>query len=412
MVGYVPGCVSALVHTAIMANDHLSELLKKYEAGTCTDEEKQAIEKWYAFYDKAGSQQADSSLDEQQFQAIYTSMVNRLKQEGEWPSEKRTPFIKRAATRWAAAAAILIMAGTIYFLKAPTRNNDTAILVSRTTQFKNDIAPGGNKAVLTLADGSQVVLDSLQNGNIAKQGNVEIVKPGAGQLLYKADDQIGTEIHYNTLTTPRGGQYEIVLPDGSKAWLNASSSLRFPTVFTGKERIVELTGEAYFEVAPSLIHGTFKRPFVVKNANTTVQVLGTHFNVNGYQNEAAVKVTLLEGSVNVLRTNEPSASALLTPGQQAALASGNSDIDVKQVDIEEAIAWKNSLFWFHDADIKTVMRQLERWYDVEVIYTGSIPKKFNGSIPMNMSAMKVFHVLEMTGGVHFRIDGRKVFVLP
>ena len=384
-----------------MDKSHLDELLKKYEAGTCSSEEREAVEKWYASYETKDEQSTVPVLDETGHQMLYSKIVSQLREEGEWQSNKSTPFIKRKIFRWAAAAILIGLAAGVYFWPTSTKNNKAISTNKNTNRFKNDISPGGNKAVLILADGSRIVLDTLQNGNIAQQGNVMVAKLNAGQLSYQNPVQNTAQIFYNTLLTPRGGQYQVDLPDGSKAWLNASSALRFPTAFSGKERLVELTGEAYFEVAKNAA-----MPFRVKVDEMYVEVLGTHFNVMAYTNEPAAKTTLLEGSVKVSKANMFS---LLTPGQQATV---NNTINVADVDTEKMIAWKNSLFWFHDADIKTVMRQIERWYDVDVIFAGNVTERFNGSIPMNMSAIKVFKVLEMTGGVHFKIDGKKITVLP
>lgn len=387
-----------------MNKDHLDELLKKYEAGQCSEEERQEVERWYASYDQEEDRLPVTGLTGSQSQALYTNIVDRLKQESEWGQQKNMPFIRRPAFRWAAAAAVVaLVAGSLYLW--PSSQQDEHVVKAETGQrFKNDIAPGGNKAILILADGSQVELDALQNGRVAQQGNVNILKLNSGQVAYDNSNNKTGEVFYNTLYTPRGGQYEISLPDGSKAWLNASSSLRFPTVFTGKERIVELTGEAYFEIAKNKA-----MPFTVKVSDMAVEVLGTHFNVMAYTNEKAIKTTLLEGRVKI---SKEGASSFLEVGQQASVSPAKNLIDITNVDTEEAVAWKNNLFWFHYADIRTVMRQLERWYDVDVFYEGNVSQKFSGSIPMNIGAIKVFNILEETGGVHFKIDGKRISVLP
>lgn len=386
-----------------MDKKHLDELLKRYEAGHCTEEERQAVEKWYASYDNQ-DEHSETILTGQQNQMLYANIVDRLKQDGDWHDNRKFPVIKRAFFRWVAAAAIIVATAAIYLWSSTSQKEDAVIANTNGSRFKNDIAPGGNKAMLTLADGSQVILDKLQNGKIAQQGNVNILKLNPGLLAYDKSSKNAGEILYNTLSTPRGGQYEISLPDGSKAWLNASSSLRFPTSFSGKERTVELTGEAYFEIAKNKA-----MPFAVKVNDLTVEVLGTHFNVMAYANERAVKTTLLEGRVKVTKEEN---SSFLQVGQQAAVLQGQKMINVINADTEESVAWKNNLFWFHNADIKTVMHQIERWYDVDVFYEGDVLQKFNGSIPMNLGAIKVFRILEETGGVHFKIDGRRISVLP
>jgi len=220
---------------------------------------------------------------------------------------------------------------------------------------------------------------------------------------------------YNTITTPRGGQYQVMLSDGSKVWLNAASSLHFPTSFTGQQRIVELTGEAYFEVAHvSAVGEKNKLPFIVKiitasGARREVEVLGTHFNINAYNDESVVKTTLLEGSVKM---TQESGSTLLIPGQQAQLNS-NGDVNIlKDADMDEAIAWKNGMFQFKKVDIKTIMRQIARWYDVDIEYQKNVDEKFYAEISRNTNVSNVFRILEETGGVHFVIEGKKVVVLP
>lgn len=389
-----------------MDKDHLDELLKKYGAGTCNEEERQAVEKWYASYDNEGDQARDTSLTGQQDHVLYSKIVNKLRQEGEWDSNKKNILsLKRRVFRWVAAAAIIVLlGGSFYFWSSSKKSTDIVLVNKNENRFKNDIEPGGNKAVLELADGSQLILDNQQNGTIAQQGNMNVIKLNSGQVSYDKKGDPAEEVFYNTLSTPRGGQYQIILPDGSKAWLNASSSLRFPTAFNGKERVVELTGEGYFEITRNK-----SMPFKVKADEMTVEVLGTHFNVMAYANEQSVKTTLLEGLVKV---SGKELSSFLKPGQQAAFLAEKNTINITSSDTEEAVAWKNKLFWFHDADIKTVMRQIERWYDVEVVFEATVTKKFKGSIPMDLSAIKVFNILEQTGGVHFRIDGKRIYVLP
>lgn len=264
---------------------------------------------------------------------------------------------------------------------------------------ENDLPPGGNKATLTLANGKQIVLDTLISGETLKQGVSAIINR-RGHLAYTPESKTG-EVAYNILTTPRGGQYQLTLADGSKVWLNAASSIRFPTHFVGKERRVQITGEVYFEVAKNAA-----MPFKVEAGNMEINVLGTHFNVNSYN---VVKTTLIEGLVVVASEGTTLA---LKPGQQAQLTTiGKIDL-LEKVDLNETLAWKNGLFQFNNADIETVMQQIARWYDVEIIYEGNVTKLFGGSIPRNMSASNVFKALELTGGVHFEIEGKTIIVKP
>lgn len=327
---------------------------------------------------------------------------------------ENAPTVFSIFRRWAVAAVLLIvLSGTIYLAISPgkkevqsAKTQPSPMDIAQGSQ--GDIAPGSNKAVLILADGSKVELDSANAGKVITQGNVQVIQMD-GQLSYEGNGA-AKEVQYNTITTPRGGQYMVILADGSKVWLNAESSLRFPTVFAGEERKVEMEGEAYFEVAKNQ-----KMPFYVKSGEMEVQVLGTHFNINAYNDEKATKTTLLEGSVKV---NMGSAYKIIKPGEQAvipSLAGGRVDaskIRVQNCDIEEAVGWKNGLFHFNKADLPDVMRQLCRWYNVEVEYEGEIPKReFEGEIQRNL---KLSQVLELLGKnrVNFKISGHKIKVMP
>ena len=270
-------------------------------------------------------------------------------------------------------------------------------------QSGNDILPGGNRAVLTLDDGSQIVLDNAHNGTLAQQGNAEIVKLDDGKLAYDIVSNEKSQIISNKITTPRGGQYFVSLPDGTNVWLNATSSIKFPATFTGNKRNVEITGEVYFEVAFDA-----NAPFIVKIGNAEVKVLGTHFNINAYEDENDVKVTLLEGKVMISSSLAPSVS--LSPGQQASL-SKTGDLEVAKIDPNDAITWKNGYFQFNQDDIQTVMRQISRWYDVEVEYESTIPKQlFAGEMQRNLTLSQVLNILEKSQ-VKFKIKDRKIIVM-
>lgn len=292
---------------------------------------------------------------------------------------------------WMAAAAVIVLAvAGVYLLQQPAPVQQTVSVQ------KADVQPGSSKAVLTLADGTTVPLDSTGN---------QVIRPGivqqGGQLQY---DEANATVSYNLLTTPRGGQFRLTLPDGTRVWLNAASSLRYPTAFRGTERSVEVTGEAYFEV----VHNAAK-PFRVAANKAVIEVLGTRFNVNAYENESSLNTTLLEGAVKVSAGQR---SAVLKPGEQAQVnASGHISV-MADVNLDEVTGWKNELFYFRDADIRTVMRHLERWYDVEVEYMGEIPvRRFQGEIQRNLPLSDVLEGLKTTG-IRFTIDGRKIIVKP
>jgi ferric-dicitrate binding protein FerR (iron transport regulator) len=314
--------------------------------------------------------------------------------------------VRRMPQRWWAAASILLLlaSGSYFFFGNHQAKKEVAVVNKHVPV--NDVAPGGNKAVLTLADGSVIILDSAQNGTLSKQGNIKIIKLDDGQLAYdKSGLSANSQVLYNTISTPKGGQYQVTLSDGSKVWLNAASSLRFPATFSGKERKVELTGEGYFEVAHNK-----KMPFHVTVNDLDVEVLGTHFNINAYADESAIKTTLLEGSVKVVKGNE---TKIIEPGEQASVTTSEDEINVKQqVDLEQVVAWKNEIFQFERADIESVMRQISRWYDIDVDYHGRVSEHFGGTISRDVNISDVLKMLEMTGGVNFKIDGKKVIVMP
>jgi transmembrane sensor len=309
--------------------------------------------------------------------------------------------------RWLqyAAAATLIIAFGLYFLIAnkPTQSVVAGKIDKPAT--REEIQPGKEGAILTLVDGSKMVLDSLGNGLLTTQNGTKVLLKN-GQLVYDAATSPNVAIGYNTMTTPKGRQFQLVLPDGSKVWLNAASSIRYPIMFTGKERKVEITGEAYFEVARNTA-----KPFRVQvNEETTIEVLGTHFNINSYSNEESINTTLLEGSVRVISN---AGKTVLKPGQQARSRAQETIRVLDNVDVEKVMAWKNGVFNFEDATLEEVMRQLERWYDIEVVYEKNIPRlEFFGKMGKDLSLAAVLSGLEKSN-VHFRLEqGRKLVVLP
>lgn len=321
-------------------------------------------------------------------------------------TKPKTPFF----FKWTAVAASLILfVSFAIFLYKSDKTNETISSVKKGVQgqlFSNDLAPGGEKAVLTLADGSVVILDDVSNGHITQQEKVDIEKLNEGELRYSSSNEIGI-LAYNSISTPRGGKFQITLSDGSKVWLNAASSLRFPVHFIGKERRVELIGEGYFEIAKDK-----SRPFIVDVAGKEeVEVLGTHFNINSYSDEASINTTLLEGSVSikVKGSNDP---RLLIPGQQFILLNSGKSKIKEDVNLEETIAWKEGKFHFGESmDLEQVMRQIGRWYDVDIQYEGDFSGiHLGGTISRNVSASKVFEMLEMTEVAKFSIEGRKVTV--
>lgn len=317
--------------------------------------------------------------------------------------------VKRAFVwRMAAAAVLLLLAGGAGWLfLTKDKQHQTAV-----RQSPKDIPPGKTGAVLTLADGREIELDSAGNGVIAnQQGTTVQLKDGL--LAYDAR-LAGSEIIYNTLSTPKGRQFNVLLPDGTSVWLNSGSSIRYPNVFAAKERRVVVTGEAYFEVT-----GSKSKPFIVQvNEHNSVQVLGTRFNINAYDDEALIRTTLLDGSVRVEVKGETGKSkadaVVLLPGQQSRVPAGKLQTGIKTdyVDIDKVMAWRRGFFNFEDAGMEEVMRQLARWYDLEVVYEGKIPDiVFGGELSRNINLSGVLKALE-DSKVHFRIEGRKIIIQP
>ena len=290
---------------------------------------------------------------------------------------------------------------TTYFLNRPPKELQSTAKIE--VVFNDVPAPSMSNAVITLSDGTTVSLEDAANGSLAVQGNVTVEKLPNGEIIYQAKATTGP-MSYNTLTVPRGSKViTIVLADGSKIWMNSGSSLRYPTAFTGKERRVEMTGEAYFDIAKS------SKPFIVSRAEAAVRVYGTQFNVNAYDEEATIAVTLIEGSVQVSKGTETS---MLIPGQQAQVHLDGKIGLIPDADTEAATAWKNGYFQFTGNDIKMVMRQISRWYDVDIHYEGNIPERqFAGQMDRSNSLSKVLRILEESN-VHFKLEGKKVTVMP
>ncbi len=327
-------------------------------------------------------------------------------------TERRELTRRIKVWRYAAAAAVVLaVIGGGYWVYHARVAKEPIVAQAPAMQ---DLAPGGNKAVLTLANGSKIILDSASNGNLAEQGKTKVIKISAGQLSYRlnpingkpnansASGDANNEVLYNTITTPAGGQYQVELPDGSKVWLDASSTLRFPTVFDGP-RNVQVNGQVYFEVAKDP-----KQPFVVVSGDKSIAVLGTSFNVNAYTDEPFFAVTLINGAVKV---QEGASQETLRPGQQAQVSSGGIRVN-DHVNLRQVTAWKDGLFKFYNSDIQTIMREIGRWYNVTIVYEGKIPEdRFTGTMDKSLNASDVLKILALSK-VHFRIEGQRIVVMP
>lgn len=402
-----------------MANSRLYTLIERFHNKTISDAEHEELlallsQNEHAriarrFFRDVMESQGDNErvFSEADSEALYSSVQAKIEAVEPKPRVRLLPVWKWAGV--AAAACVLIMAG--YWVFTPSAQKEVKP-VAKTATTPPDLLPGKkNKAVLILADNKQIVLDSTGAGMLSVQGDARIRKDANGQIIYESGNAQNkpSEVVYNILEIPNGGEYELVLSDGSKVWLNSASRIKFPVNFSGNTRDVELSGEAYFEIAKDKT-----RPFKVHFNTSAVEVLGTHFNVNAYDNEITQAVTLLEGSVKV---SNPQEAVKIKPGQQAVLGN-ESKLKVKQVEVEEAVAWKNGLFIFVDEDLKSIMRKLARWYDFTPEYQGNIgEEQFGGMISKYRNISEVLKMFESTGTIHFKIipggssgKGKKVII--
>ncbi|WP_345233546.1 FecR family protein [Olivibacter ginsenosidimutans] len=368
------------------------KLLRKYKNGQCTEEEKALLEQWYLQWntdEKPLREEVLCAAENDMWQAIQKQKKNKLQM--------------GVQARWIAAACIGLFVAFIgyrFFISAYKSTN------VQSQEIVQDVNPGTNKALLTLTDGKKVDLDSLVAGQSITQAGLKISKDANGQLIYEAIklakdkiDHSSVNSLYNEVSTPQGGTFQLILPDGTKVWLNASSSIRYPLTFAAKERKVEMTGEAYFEVARQKTH----QPFVVYALNQKVEVLGTHFNINAYENEGITTTTLIEGKVKVSATTGD--SQVLKPNEQSVVKNYGHQVLVQEVNPEAAIAWKNGQFVFDNTDLKTIMRQLERWYNIDVVGLEQFPNNtYNGKLTREAKLSKVLQILELTSDLKFRIE--------
>lgn len=381
-----------------MTKEEYLALYERSLRGDCSPDELARLQQYeddFCFSDDA---ETDEAIQERIYNRLSASISQKEK-------VKRLFPLKAIA---AAAAILLIVASGFLYLdnRLSHRSRPLTAVSADTTTMRHDIAPGGNKAVLILDDGSKVDLNKATEGKIAAQGNTTVNKSGNGQLVYQLTDQTPTSSPpvFNTLAIPRGGQYNLTLPDGSRIWLNAASKLRFPTRFTGRERIVELEGEAYFEVAHNQ-----QQPFIVKVKGMQVEVLGTQFNVMAYEDEASINTTLLEGKVKL--RNDHAGEVILKPGQEGVF-TGNKNFKVNKADIEQAMSWKNGYFVFNDEDLTSIMRKISRWYNVDIQYSSGTKKlSFMGSISRFKNVTEVLNMLALTGTVQFKVEAEKITVI-
>ena len=380
---------------------HFVEILQKYRSGTASKAEIKFLEAYYNAFEVSENLITDQNEADYSFlrENIKNGIDRQISPNG---IIKKLNWFKYSA---AAAVALVIVSVSGYFFTRQTESREDLI-----AKADHHIKPGGNKAVLTLANGQQIILNDATKGEIAKQSGISITKTADGQIVYTIlSGNTGSEstedgsMLKNTITTPKGGQYKVILPDGTEVLLNSASSLVYPTAFRGSERLVELNGEAYFEVTKNKT-----MPFRVKSALQTVEVLGTHFNVNAYDDEAAIKTTLLEGVVKVASASQ---SLTIAPGQQALLSkSGSGTLVKRSVNADQEIAWKDGKFSFDNDDIRTVMRSIARWYDVDVTYHGNVNDiSFSGEIFRTAKLSEVIKILELSN-VQLDVKGKTIIV--
>lgn len=380
----------------------LLQSIEHYLDHSATAEEIQQVNEWYHSFDD--TELVITTNEKDLKHKIDVMIRSRLAESTGVKAIYQTPAPKlypKTLIKW--AAALLIISGAALYTYQANKTN-----------VQETIQSGKNIARLTLANGRQIILSDAAEGQLAEESGVSIHKTSEGQIIYTIANQKegnNSQPGMNTIETPNGGKYQVNLPDGTRIWLNAASTLRYPSRFIGNERKVELNGEAYFEVAKVMLNGskTHRMPFLVKTNQQTVEVLGTHFNVNSYQEDAIVKTTLLEGSVKVTPASGKN-SQLLKPGQQSVLETG--ELNVKEADMASEMAWRNGEFSFTSHDFRAEMRKVARWYDVEIIYDASAPQDFElgGFVSRTKDISAILELIELTGKVHFKVKGRRILV--
>lgn len=387
-------------------------IIEKYLRGDATEQECQLVNDWYYSFND------ESTLAEAGLKQLHNQVRERIRRRLDENINKLKTTQKRRSKFLQLTAAITIpavLAIGIYFFSKKNAGS-TATDPGSVAIAEDTIVPGGNKATLILADGRRIVLDSADAGIVGVEGDLQIIKPEDGAIVYKAGTpqrQAGAVL-YNTIITPRGGQHHVTLPDGTKVWLNSASSLRYPIVFEGSSREVYLSGEGYFEVTTALSEKGMRKPFTVSvhtagKDDMKVNVLGTKFNIMGYGDEEVVKTTLVEGRVELWHNSR---NAAILPGQQATLSKTDPGFTLAKADIRQALAWKNGEFRFEKMSIKGIMRQLSRWYETEVAFKGNVDgAHLSGVFPKTEDIKQLLEVLETTGLVTFQIKGKKITVL-
>lgn len=390
----------------MMTNKTAKELLDKYNSGTITEEELSILESWY---NQHANNNEDVQLSNQEIEADLIRISSNF-----YSLRNHSSFsqINRRKRFWyVAASIIMVLTLGISYLIIETNLSQSNIGLQSASKLKKDnvIIPGDKRAILTLDDNSQIVLDDMVAGDVRTINNVKISKNSEGQLVYDVSSVLENEkisSDYNTINTPSGGEYQVKLSDGTSVFLNAKSSIKFPTIFKGNERRVVISGEVYFDVS----HNP-QKPFIVESGDQTVKVLGTQFNINAYSKEKGIKTTLIEGSV-IVKSNLKNLSTVLKPGQESVLDQHHNKFSISKVDLESAVAWKNGYFIFEEETLEDIMNQIARWYDVDIEYKNiNKSTQFGGTISRYRELEDVLSLLELTDKVKFRIQGRRIIVM-
>ena len=373
------------------------ELAEKIGTGVATEQEINLFHHWYESFQEDGHEWLDEMGDRNRIEnEIFLRIRNQIN------GGKQNSFGLQISRKIAAAVLLLVIsAGAVYFISHNKASETQPELV-----IKDDVQPGSDKAVLTLGDGAQIILDGSMTGVVANEGDIAVENSDEGMVTYLVGEDLSEmdvhEVTYNTISTPQGGQYKVRLPDETEVWLNSLSSIRFPTRFTENSREVEITGEVYFQVT-----NQENQPFMVYSGNQYVKVLGTEFNIQAYSDESFIRTTLVEGAVRVVSENEV---VVLEPGYQV-VNQEDAGLEVRKVNTDMVTAWKNGLFQFWDTDLEEVMRQLSRWYGIEVNYlTTAEGGAFTGFISRNVTISNVLRMMEEAGNVKFGLEGKEVFV--
>lgn len=383
-----------------MNSDRLQYLFDAFRKSSCTKEELAELNEWYDNLhtgEKIEDVIAEAGSEKQLADQLYQNFFEKASKHQQ----------HKSTVRWwsvAAAAIILITTGLLLYntIKDDLPKNEIAAMTP--------ILPGGNKAILTLADGTRINLSNSPLGKIYNKNGLLIIKPDSGSLTYSANASLktvaGNQMQFNSIYVPKGGQYKVTLADGTKVWINSASTFKFPVTSNGKDRSVSLTGEGYFEVAHNK-----HQPFKVSTADQLVRVLGTHFNIKGYHEDGGISTTLLEGSVQVSSSFSHESKRLM-PGQQANISGGSPGISVKKVNVDQATAWKNGYFIFDNQDIRSIMNSISRWYNVDVTFQNGVSQdRFGGTFSRHSNLSEILDNLQELGDVEFQISQQKVVVL-